>query len=581
MFDRGSSNQPVRRRYSCKQRPRPLEVAPVCQPLAAQELVPLNLPLVAEPLPHLLLKKRGSTGTRVRVQVAGQRIACSKELRGTLMARLQQERARRERWTTEGWVHVVKKVAREGWCSFKHGGRRHGTRKRPGKCNPADIEEEAVSDRMCDQEQVDHSSIISAIGEVKSAVGHDESSVIVSTGKEQREEAQVAHAASVVGEEQASEQDNDSVTAECGTLTLTRRTPLRSAHTLNTLPCVTTCKSPRIGKLAGYKVIQFIGKGSYGDVYRASKQSTGEVFAIKVMAKCRMTAQKTIEQQRELSIMRSLAGRHDHVVRLLGWRETSFDVQLFMPLYEQSLRQYIRGRSVPVPVGSTIVRQVSSVVAFLHDCKILHRDIKPSNILVKRQPLAAGQPVVVVLSDFGLARHFDAGQTLEQPMTPKMVTVFYRAPEILMGRIYGPPSDVWSTGITFVEVEQGNPPFQIESEFKLLQEIVRAVGGLELRAKSVKQSTRKWGEKYGGEFQALVDSMLVLDPDGRLSSRVAARHSLAWWHCSQPLAVEASVPPSSASSSAAQHSQPLAGSVRPTPVVSSSPSLMSPPASTQ
>ena len=57
----------------------------------------------------------------------------------------------------------------------------------------------------------------------------------------------------------------------------------------------------------------------------------------------------------------------------------------------------------------------------------MHRDSKPSNILVKRQPLAAGQPVVVALSDFGLARPFDLDQAPEQPMTPKMVTVYYRA----------------------------------------------------------------------------------------------------------------------------------------------------------
>ena len=126
-----------------------------------------------------------------------------------------------------------------------------------------------------------------------------------------------------------------------------------------------------------------------------------------------------------------------------------------------------------------------------------------------------------------------------------------------MGQTYALPSDVWSTGITFVEVEQGHPPFQIKTEFKLIHDILQTVGGcvknLELSTKLVKQSARKWGETYGGEFQALVDSMLVCDPDDRISSRVAARRSLAWWRCSQPLA--GSVQPSSSS----QHTQPLAG----------------------
>ena len=524
--------QPVRRRYIGKQRPRPSEFVPVCQPLAAQQLVPVSPPLAAEP--HQPKRKRTQTGTRV--QFAGQRLSCSVSLRGALMARLQQERASRETWTGKQWERVVQQVAKEDWGAVNHGGYR------TKKVRPSAVgEQQAVSD----QGQVDHGSIISAVGEAKSAVGQDESSA---TGKEQREEGQVAHAASAVGEEHASEHDKDSVIAECGT-------PHALPSVLSAEP--TTLKTQR---LAGYTVLEFIANGSYGDVYKASKKSTGELFAIKVMTKCRKTAKMTTEQQRELSLMRGLSRKHDHVVNLLGWRETCFNVQLFMPLYDQTLRQYIRGHSVPLYAGSTIVKQLSSAVAYLHDCSILHRDIKPPNILVKRQPLAVGQPLVVALSDFGSSREIlplGLDQAPEQPMTPKMVTVYYRAPEILMGQTYALPSGVWSTGITFVEVEQGHPPFQIETEFKLVREIFQTVGGrfknLELCTKLVKQSARKWGETYGGEFQALVDSMLVFDPDDRISSRVAARRSLAWWCCSQPLA--GSVQPSSAS----QHTQPLAG----------------------
>ena len=112
-----------------------------------------------------------------------------------------------------------------------------------------------------------------------------------------------------------------------------------------------------------------------------------------------------------------------------------------------------------------------------------------------------------------------------------------------MGQTYALPSDMWSTGITFVEVEQGHPPFQIESEFRLLREILQTVGGVgrrvknsELCTKLVKQSARKWGETYGGKFQALVDSMLTFDPDDRISSRAAAQRSLDWWRCLHPWA---------------------------------------------
>ena len=150
--------------------------------------------------------------------------------------------------------------------------------------------------------------------------------------------------------------------------------------------------------------------------------------------------------------------------------------------------------------------------------------------------------MVVAFSDFGASRErlpLGLEQAPKQPMTPNMVTVYYRAPDILMGQAYALPSDVWSTGITFVEVEQGHLPFQIETEFKLVREIPQTVGGrvknlelLELCTTLGKQSARKWGETYGGEFQALVDSMLAFYPVDRISSLVAARRSLAWWCCS-------------------------------------------------
>ena len=101
--------QPVRRCYIGKQRPRPSEFVLVCQPLAAQQLAPASPPLAAEP--HQPKRKRTQKGCRV--QFAGQRLSCSESLRGPLMARLQQERASRETWTGQQWARVMQQVAKE------------------------------------------------------------------------------------------------------------------------------------------------------------------------------------------------------------------------------------------------------------------------------------------------------------------------------------------------------------------------------------------------------------------------------------------------------------------------------------
>ena len=126
----------------------------------------------------------------MRVQLAGQRLSCSVSLRGALMARLQQERASRETWTFLQWERVVQQVAKEDWGAVNHGGYRWHPSDRWNKVRPPAVGEQQAES---DQGQVDHSSIISAVGEAMSAVGQDESSA---TGKEQREEGQVAHAAS-------------------------------------------------------------------------------------------------------------------------------------------------------------------------------------------------------------------------------------------------------------------------------------------------------------------------------------------------------------------------------------------------
>ena len=151
------------------------------------------------------------------------------------------------------------------------------------------------------------------------------------------------------------------------------------------LPPVLPPQPEKPKRLAGYTVIEIINSRSYGDVYKVSKKDSGDLLAVKVMLKCRQTAWRTEEQQRELSIMKKLSGKHPNIMNLLGWRETKFNFQLFMPLYDQTLKQFINGSPVPLHAGQVITTQLCSAVTYLHESIILHRDIKPANILMKRK----------------------------------------------------------------------------------------------------------------------------------------------------------------------------------------------------
>ena len=207
-------------------------------------------------------KKRAWAGARVRVQCCGQRLSCSMPQRGALLERLQKVRRQHTTWAAKQWELVVKQVGEEDWGAVAHGGAR--TKKAKDVSEPLKLEHSAIGE---------HAIVASALdgehAKVPSAVGEGTCSAV---GEKPREEGQVA--GSVVGEEQASEEDVSSVIAECGS----------DSHFLpTTLPSVPTTKQ----RIAGYRVIEIINSGSFGDVYKALNNSSGELSAVEVMQKCR------------------------------------------------------------------------------------------------------------------------------------------------------------------------------------------------------------------------------------------------------------------------------------------------------
>ena len=390
---------------------------------------------------------------------------------------LEQERKKQTHWTVGQWKAKVKQIGKLDWGASRHGGNRKSGVLAMGK--------HSASVEKVEQAVIGGASAIvvrSAVGESLEAI--DKQSSIVGN--------------SVVGEPSSGD------------------IPLPSV-----LPALASGQK----QLSGYNVIEILNSGSYGDVYKASRKGSGEMFAVKVMRKRRETAAMTYMQCRELSLMKTLKDKHPNLMPLLGWRETSFDIQLFMPLYDLNLRQFIKRELVPPKAGKDIVLQVFSGVSYLQDRSILHRDIKPPNILMKCQPLAA------VLGDFGCSREVLPGglmDTNDQPMTPRMVTLWYRAPEILIKDEYGPyglPSDLWSLGITFAELEKGYAPFQHKHELGMMATIWASLGHLNhvsTHSSVLLKIKCNWGFRYGQDFAELVSALLKVDPRYRITTSKAS-----------------------------------------------------------
>ncbi|KAG2483491.1 hypothetical protein HYH03_017673 [Edaphochlamys debaryana] len=132
---------------------------------------------------------------------------------------------------------------------------------------------------------------------------------------------------------------------------------------------------------------------------------------------------------------------------------------------------------LPSPLTKAVAWQLLCAVAHLHSTKMVHRDIKPANVLVQADGDGEGPPGVK-LCDFGFARPTRCGPREVQRCTSYCVTRWYRAPEIMVGDLYGPSADIWSFGCTLAEMATGRPLFPGKSTADQLCRIGRCLGRL-------------------------------------------------------------------------------------------------------
>lgn len=170
---------------------------------------------------------------------------------------------------------------------------------------------------------------------------------------------------------------------------------------------------------------------------------------------------------REIALLKQLA--HANIVRLYDVIYTEKKLTLVFEYLDQDLKKYMDSR----PNGMDLFRvrsfmaQLLSGIYFCHSNKVLHRDLKPQNLLIN----AAGE---LKLADFGLARIF--GVPIRS-LTPEVITLWYRPPEILMGeKQYLTPVDMWSIGCIFAEMVNRRPLFTGASDRDQLTKIVQIKG---------------------------------------------------------------------------------------------------------
>jgi len=217
-----------------------------------------------------------------------------------------------------------------------------------------------------------------------------------------------------------------------------------------------------------YQKIEKIGEGTYGVVYKARNRLTGELVALKKIGLEAEDEGIPSTAIREISILKEL--QHPNIVRLHDVIHTEKKLTLVFEYLDLDLKKFLDTEPEPLSPQTikTLLFQLLAGVSFCHDRRVLHRDLKPQNLLINKESLE------LKLADFGLARAFGIPV---RSYTHEVVTLWYRAPDVLMGsRKYSTPVDLWSVGCIFGEMSSGRPLFPGTSEADQLTKIFKILG---------------------------------------------------------------------------------------------------------
>ena len=223
--------------------------------------------------------------------------------------------------------------------------------------------------------------------------------------------------------------------------------------------------APPFTHFGRYRILEELGRGSMGIVYRAEDESLQRHVAIKAMASPADPAERAQYEARFRQEAKAAGGlNHPAIITIHDLGREGDWLYIAMELLQGvELRDLMVQGRLPLPMALDVAAQVAGGLAVAHECGIVHRDIKPSNIMV-----LAGDRAKIM--DFGIARMQSSEVKTQTGLmlgSPK-----YMSPEQVSGRTIDRRCDIFSMGAMLYEMTAGVPPFTADSLGGLLHEII-------------------------------------------------------------------------------------------------------------
>jgi serine/threonine protein kinase len=271
---------------------------------------------------------------------------------------------------------------------------------------------------------------------------------------------------------------------------------------------------PNISRIGKYDIVDILGRGGMGLVYRAFDRHLGREVAIKTVTENFARDPEMLERfNREAS--RTGILKHPNIVTVYDLGEQDgFPYIVMEYVAGEPLDKLIQSsRPVPLAFKLKIIEQVCDALGYAHQNDIIHRDVKPANVIVQPDGIAK-------LLDFGIARQEKYGQETGLTQTGNLIgTVAYMAPERLQGQPFDGRSDIFATGVMLYQLVTGHLPFSGE-DYELVSKL--------LSEKHPPLSN--YLHDYPAALDAILDQSLAKNPHARYATAnemAAEVHSVA------------------------------------------------------
>jgi predicted Ser/Thr protein kinase len=277
-------------------------------------------------------------------------------------------------------------------------------------------------------------------------------------------------------------------------------------------------KTGALQTLGDYELLEEIGSGGQGVVYRARQKSLNRTVALKVVSTAHWSTQARLKRFR-LEAETAASLDNPNIVPIYEVGESNESCYFSMKLVEGApLDRFVRQELLPIRRTAELIAKLARAVHYAHERGILHRDIKPGNILVD----AKGEPH---LTDFGLARFTETESTVTRTIET-LGTPSYMAPEQALGNNQvTSATDVYGLGAVLYHLLTGHPPFAGGTTYDTIR----------LLLETEPRPPPLWNANIDRDLTTICLKCLEKDPQRRYPSALALAEELDRWLKHEPI----------------------------------------------